>query len=188
MTVGTPHNPGAPSTGVVVTGALAVAVVVLFVTSVAFGAQSREEPGDRVGIAASEDAPSGYQVVVGRCEDERVRAIEVRDQRGSPLWRVESVKGSFERRFGVGEAAFGFTEVVPLRGLPDGEVEVRVAVGDAVDGEVVDLRAVGDDVAVGASCGDESIGAVGWAFAFGALVVVASYGAMLLRFRRDRRR
>ena len=172
----------------VITGALAVTLVVLFVASVVFGAQSREESGDRVGVAASDEVASGYQVVVGRCEDERVRAIELRDQRGAPLWRIESSKGSFERRFSVGDAAFGFTEVVPLRGLPAGPVEVRVAVGDTVDGEVVDLREVDDDVAVGASCGDTSVGAVGWLFAVGALAVVASYGAMLLRVRRDRRR
>lgn len=188
MTAGTPHAPGPPSTGVVIAGALAVAVVVLFVMSVVVGTTSRPEPGDRVAVARSDDAATGYEVVVGRCDDERVRAIAVLDQQGAPLWRVEAAKGSFERRFPLGEAAFGFAEVVPLRGLPDGKVEVTVAVGDDVDAEVIDLRDVGDDVAVGASCGGSSVGSVGWLFAAGAAVVVLSYGAMLFRYRRDRRR
>ena len=171
-----------------VTGALAVAVVVLFVTSVVFGSESRAEPGDRVAVVkGGNDVLSGYVVVVGRCEDERVRAIEVLDQRGAPLWRVEAAKGSFERRFPIGETSFGFTEVVPLRGLPDGPVEVTVAVGDDVDAEVVDLREVDHDASVGAPCGGSSVGAVGWVFALGALLVVVSYGAMLLRFRRGGR-
>jgi len=119
---------------------------------------------------------------------ERVLAIEVRDQRGAPLWRVDAAKGSFERRFPVGEPGFGFTEAVALRGLPDGEVEVRVAVGDVVDARVVDLRDADESPSVGASCGGQSVGAVGWVFAMGALMVVASYAAMLLRFSRERRR
>lgn len=169
-----------------VTGALAVAVVLLFVASVAFGSTAREESGDRVAVVRS-DAPSGFEVLVGRCDDERVRAIEIRDARAQPLWRVESDKGSFERRFAVGGAPFGFAETVPLRELPDGPVDVRVAVGDVVDGEVVDLRQVDEGAAVGAACGDESVGAIGWAFALGAAFVVGSYAAMLLRFRKRRR-
>lgn len=176
----------APSIGVVIAGALAVAVVVLFVASVAFGSSVREEPGDRVALVSS-DAASGYDVLVGRCDDERVRAIEIRDSRAQPLWRVESDKGSFERRFTVGGAPFGFAETVPLRELPIGPVDLRVAVGDVVDGEVIDLRDVDEGAAVGAACGDESVGAIGWAFALGAALVVGSYAAMLLRFRRRRR-
>lgn len=174
----------APSVGVVVTGALAVAVVVLFVVSLLFGSRSREEAGDRVAIVTSEESASGFDVLVGRCEDERVRAIEVRDQRQAPLWRVESAKGSFERRFAVGVAGFGFTEAVPLRGLPEGPVEVRVAVGDVVDSEVVDLRDVDGGASVGASCGGSSVGAVGWVFAVGAAFVVSSYVGMIRRGRR----
>ena len=171
----------------VITGALAVAVVVLFVSSVVFGTDSRSSEGDRVDVVTSDDAESGYEVVVGRCDDERVSAIEVRDQRGASRWRIEAAKGSFERRFAIGEPAFGFTESVPLaaEGLPAGRVEVRAAVGDDVDARVVDLRSADGSPAVGASCGGRSVGgAVGWLFAMGALAVVASYGAMLLRLRR----
>jgi len=184
VTAGTPHDPGAPSTGVVVTGALAVLVVIMFVASVAFGAEAREEPGDRVALVRDDE---GYAVLVGRCDDERVRTIELRSPDETTLWRVESENGSFERRFVVGAPAFGFAETVPLQPLGDGEVEVFVEIDDVVDGEVVDVGSIGEDASVGAACGDSSVGAVGWVFALGAGFVVASYGAMLLRYRRERR-
>jgi hypothetical protein len=188
------RRPDAPSLGVVVVGGLGVLAVVAFVVFVAFGGSSRSLPGERVKVVRS-GGPAGIAVLAGRCLDQRVTAVSVSGADGSELWRIESRKGSIERRYVVGAPPpLEFHDVVGLVATPTGQVRAEVTFDDegepSADARVVDvdeLPAQGDTLEEGApACGGhEGPGATALLFAAGALVVVAGYALMLTRLRRS---
>src|SRR5207253_221662 len=90
----------APSLGVVVAGGIGVLAVIAFVGALALGGSSRSRPGDRVAVVRTL-GPAGIAVLAGRCLDQRVTAVAVVDG-GTTIWRIESRKGSIERRYVVG--------------------------------------------------------------------------------------
>lgn len=179
----------APSTGVVVAGGIGVLVVLAFVAALALGGGSRSTPGERVALVSAE---GGAEVLAGRCRDQRVVAVEVRDG-PTVRWRIESVKGSIDRRYPVGGAPpLGFTTAVPLEGDLPPVVTVE-ATFDGPDGEERDaaLRPVSapEDVTLGdvaPPCGGSvDLGATVILFAAAAALVVGGYAVMLTRFRRN---
>ncbi|MCU1375037.1 MAG: hypothetical protein JWO68_2323, partial [Actinomycetia bacterium] len=120
------RRPDAPSLGVVVVGGLGVLAVLAFVGAVAFGGTSRSRPGDRVAVVRA-TGPAGIAVLAGRCLDQRVTAVTVIASDGTTLWRIESRKGSIERRYVVGaEPPLGFTSATGLTGRPTGRVRAEV--------------------------------------------------------------
>jgi hypothetical protein len=187
------RRPDAPSLGVVLVGGVGVLVVIAFVGAVALGGTSKQTPGEQVAVVRS-DGPGGIAVLAGRCLDERVKAVEVDDADGTRLWRVESVKGSIERRYVVGaEPPLGFDAVTTLAARPAGRVRASIELeeGDTVtvDSRMVDmagLPAEGEllDGGAPACAGREGPGGTAVLFAIGAAFVLAAYVGMLLRFRR----
>jgi hypothetical protein len=175
----------APTLAVVVTGGIGVLVVIAFVAGVVLGRGTRTEPGDRVGVAAVDGE---LVVFAARCEDERVRAVEVRTPGGPALWRIESDKGTIDRRFVVGgEPPAFFLTTVRLESLPTGgTLEAEVTVDDVVDAKPFDLGALEESDGFGVSCDDRDLGVVPLLFVMGASGVVAAYGAMLARYVRSR--
>jgi hypothetical protein len=170
-----------PSLGIIVTGGIGVLVVIAFVAGIVLGRTGEAEPGDRVGIGRVDE---GLVVFAARCEDERVRAVEVRAPGGPALWRIESDKGTIDRRFLVGGTppAF-FATVVPLDGsLPSGVLEAEVTVDDVVDARQFDPAALEEGERFGVSCDDSGLGLLPVVFVLGALAVVAAYGAMVARY------
>lgn len=176
----------APSLGVVLAGGIGVLAIVAFVAALALGGGSERTPGEKVALLRTD---AGLEVLAGRCRDERVVAVEVRA--GDEVrWRVESDKGSIERRFPVGgEPPFGFRAAVPLEGpLPD-EVVVA-ATFDGPDGELTDaaLLAPGAGVDLGEAAppcgGSVEVGATVLLFAAAAALVVGGYVVMVARLRR----
>ena len=118
-------RPESPSAAVVLTGGVAVAVVIGFVVALALGGGSRTTPGERVAVVA-EDSPSGVTVLAGRCREQRVASVTV-STGGDVRWRVESRKGSIERRYPVGaEPPLGFEATVPFAGTLDGPATAEV--------------------------------------------------------------
>jgi hypothetical protein len=168
----------------VLTGGIGVLVVVAFVAAVAFGRDTTVEPGDRIAVVPLVGSPTGFEVLVGRCQDERVRAVELRAPDGPALWRIESAKGGIDRSFIVGEhpPPFGFATVRQLVPLPPGVLEVDVTVDDTVDARQFDPTHLETSGSVGAPCGPRDIGIVPLVFALGAAGVVLAYGAMVRRF------
>lgn len=170
-----------------VAGGLGVLVVVGFVAAVVFGGAARTQPGDRVALVEN----AGQLVVVaGRCEDERVTAVELGAPGGPTLWRIASQKGSITRRYVVGAEPLpvGFTTVAPLQPLPLGDLEVSVE----IDGTIVDREVVAQPAPqtgeVLAPCGrSQRLGAVSILFVAGALLVVLAYAAMVQRWLQGRR-
>lgn len=194
------RRPDAPSVAVLAAGGIGVIVVLLFVAAVAVGGTARRTPGDRVDVLRSA-APAGVSVLAGRCREQRVTAVELRDDAGEVLWRIESARGSIDRRYPVGGEALGFEEVVPLGSEPV-EAPVTAVVTFSRPGEEPeqDQRRVDpsnrpfvrDELADAAPpCSDGSdLGFVAVVFAVGALVVVGGYGLMVGRWwsaRGDRR-
>jgi hypothetical protein len=171
----------APTLGVIVTGGVGVLVVIAFVAGIALGRTGEPEPGDRVGIGQVDE---GLVVFAARCEDERVRAVEVRAPGGSPLWRIESDKGTIDRRFLVGgEPPPFFATVVELDGaLPIGMLEAEVTVDDVVDARRFDPAALEEGESFGVSCDDSGLGLLPVVFVLGALAVIAAYGTMVSRY------
>lgn len=178
----------APSAGVIVVGGIGVLGVVAFVVALALGGGGRSTPGERVALV---QADGGIAALAGRCKEQRVVAVEVRD--GSLVrWRIESDKGSIARRYPVGgEPPLGFATAVPLEGeLPD--VVTVEATFDGPDGEERDaaLRspAPGSDVTLGdvaPPCGGSvQLGGTVLLFAAAAALVVGGYVLMLTRARR----
>ncbi|MEA3018724.1 MAG: hypothetical protein QOI47_248 [Actinomycetota bacterium] len=170
----------------VLTGGFGVLVVVAFVGAVALGRGDAMAPGDRVAMATTAH-PIGLVVLVGRCPDERVRAVELRAPGGPPLWRITSARGGIDRHFAVGQdpPPFGFSTVTKLGALPPGPLEVEVTIDDVVDAEQFDPAHLDHEVAVRAPCG-HGLGAVPIVFALGALGVIVAYGSMVRRFWRQR--
>jgi hypothetical protein len=183
---------------VVVAGGIGVLAVVAFVAALALGGVSRSNPGDRVAVVRA-DGPAAIAVLAGRCLEQRVTAVTVLGSDGSTLWRIESAKGSIERRYVVGAEPppLGFREVTALAGRPTGRVRAEVTFDEndttTVDARVVDVgdvRGQGHTLDEGApACGGkEGPGGTTLLFAVGAAFVVAGYIGMLLRLRRPRRR
>lgn len=173
----------------VLTGGFGVLVAVAFVAAVAFGRNTTTEPGDRIAVVPLRGSPAGFEILVGRCEDERVRAVEVRAPGGSARWRIESVKGGISRSFIAGQdpPPFGFTTVTKLQPLPPGVLEAEVTVDASVDAKVFDPAHLDRSGAVGSPCGTRDLGVVPLAFAMGCLGVVVGYAAMVRRFVQSRR-
>ena len=166
---------------------LGVLVVVGFVTAVVFGGSARAQPGDRVALVEQ----SGQIVVLaGRCEDERVTAVELAAPGGPTLWRITSEKGSITQRyvFGAEPLPVGFTTVAPPQPLPLGDLQVSVEIdGTLVDREVVSQPAP-ETAEVFAPCGrSQRLGAVSVLFVVGALMVVLAYAGMVQRWYQERR-
>ena len=174
-----------PSLGVLVTGGIGVLVVVTFVAAVVLGRSERVETGDRVAVAPSAEPGMLPAVFVGRCEDERVRSVQVRIPDGPILWRIESDKGTIDRAFVIGGTppAF-FATAVALRDgvLPSGTLDAVVQVDDVVDHELFDVASLEPGEGVGVSCGERSLGLVAVVFILGAIGVAAAYASMVLRF------
>ena len=131
-------------------------------------------------------------VLAGRCEDERVTAVELRIPGGGPtLWRISSPKGSITQRYEVGAAELpvGFATVHPLQPLPPDAVEVVVEIdGRLEDAEVVPQPAPAEAEVV-APCGRaQELGGVALLFVAGAVMVVTAYGSMVRRWFDGRRR
>ena len=171
----------------VVFGGFGVLVVLLFVAGMALAGQGAEAgPGERVAIAAGD---AGVVVAAGRCRDERVTRVAVRDG-GSTVWEITSRKGSIERGYVVGgPPPLGFVQQVALE-RPLGE-QVLTAVVE-IDRDVVDERPfrLADLGRVAEAPCVESAGDLAGAtqvFAVGALGVVASYAVMVTRWWRGRR-
>jgi len=185
------RRPDAPSLGVVAAGGIGVLAVVAFVAALAFGGSSEPSPGERVRLVRA-DAPAGIAVLAGRCLDQRVTAVEVDDEDGRPLWRIESEKGSIERRYLVGAPApFLFRDDIGLIARPRGRVRAAVTFADggetttdAVTVDVDGLPAEGGELErLPPPCGGRrDLGATTLLFAAAALVVVVGYGVMLARF------
>jgi len=170
---------------VLVTGGIGVLVVVAFVASIVFERNQRVGEGDRIAVAASSEAGLPPAVLVGRCEDERVRAVEVRAAGGDVLWRIESDKGTIDRGFVIGSAPPPFFDtVVQLDGpLPGGPLEAVVAIDDdIVDRETFEVASLEGGDGIGVSCGDRSLGLVPLVFVVGAAGVVVAYASMVARF------
>jgi hypothetical protein len=172
----------------VLTGGIGVLVVVAFVAAVAFGRDTTAKPGDRIAIVPVKGAPAGFEVLVGRCEDERVRAVEVRRPGGAALWRIDSDRGGIERSFIVGAEPppFGFRDVTKLQTLPAGILEAEVTVDRDVDVRQFDPAHLPKKGSVGAPCETRDIGVVPLVFALGAAGVVVAYGAMVRRYLQTR--
>ena len=167
-----------------VTGGIGVLVVLAFVAAVVLGRNTTVAPGDRIAIVKV-DGPAGFAVLAGRCEDERVKAVEVRAPGGSPLWRIESTKGVINRTFVVGaDAPFGAETVVPLRPLPTGELDAEITVDDVDDVERFDPAHLESADAPEAPCGAANLGVVALLFILGAVGVVFAYGSMVRRYLR----
>jgi hypothetical protein len=184
-----------PSLGVVLAGGFGVVVVVAFVAAVAFGARSRSTPGAHVDVVRG-SGPAGMVVLAGRCTEQRVTGVVVRNAGGSILWQVSSAKGSIERRYVVGgDPPLGFSTVTPLRTRPAGRLLAEVhfdrdgaATSDvhAFDSSKVTSSRVTLGDAAPPCAATEGPGATAWLFAVGAAFVVAGYVGMLLRFVRGR--
>jgi hypothetical protein len=168
----------------VLTGGIGVLVVVAFVAAVAFGRGTTVKPGDRIAVVPLTGSPAGFELLVGRCEDERVRAVEVRAPGGPPLWRIESTKGGIDRSFIVGQdpPPFSYRTTTKLATLPPGPLEATVMVDDSRDARPFDPAHLSTSGAVGAPCGSRDIGVVPWLFMAGGAGVVVAYGAMVRRF------
>jgi hypothetical protein len=172
-----------PTLAVVLTGGIGVLVAVAFVAAVAFGRDTDVSPGDRVAVVQS-DGPAGLTVLAGRCEDERVKAVELRTPDGVSLWRIESARGAIDRRFLVGQdpPPFSFATVTPLQALPAGPLEAEITVDKTIDGEVFDRAHLDEESAPDAPCGNKDVGVVALVFMLGALGVVVAYGVMVRRY------
>ena len=173
-----------------IAGAIGVLAAVGFVVVLGVGASPKDAPGSRVRLVRAE-APGGFAVLAGRCRDQRVLSVEVRSAAGASLWRIESRKGSIDRRYLVGAAPpLGFRDVVVLRGAPTGSVRATVAferdgtiTTDSGSADVGSLPEEGDAVTHPTpSCGGHvGLGEATPLFALAALLVVGGYVVMLVR-------
>lgn len=167
----------------VVTGGIGVLVVIAFVAAVAFGREHEVAPGDRIALIEAK-GPAKLSVLVGRCDDERVDAVEIRRPDGDVLWRIESPNGSIARRFVVGAdpPPFGFEAVTPLGSTLAGRLVAEAEVDGVADRELFDTAALDQERAPSAPCDGNDIGLVSILFVVGALGVVAAYGVMVRRY------
>jgi hypothetical protein len=177
----------APTLGVLATGGIGVLVALAFVGAVVFGRNTAVGPGDRVAIV-NVDGPTGFAVLAGRCQDERVMAVEVRVPDGATLWRIESAKGVIDRSFVVGEdpPPFGSATITPLQPIPPGILEAVITVDADTDTERFDPAHLERADAPEAPCGDADLGAVPLLFVAGAAGVVVAYGSMVRRYLKAR--
>lgn len=168
----------------VVTGGIGVLVVIAFVAAVAFGRDQTPAPGDRVAVVKS-DGPAGFTLLVGRCDEERVNSVEVRNApNGVPVWRIESAAGSIDRRYVVGQdpPPFGFTVAAPFVPPQSSRLIAEAEIDGVVDREELDTTKLDAERAPKAPCDGDDIGFVSVLFIVGALGVVAAYGVMVRRY------
>jgi hypothetical protein len=167
----------------VVTGGIGVLVVIAFVAAVALGRDHTVAAGDRIAVVESK-GPAKLTVLVGRCDDERVDAVDVRSVEGAPLWRIESADGSIARRFVVGEdpPPFGFVDVTKLGATLSGAYAAEVEIDGVTDREIFDTTKLDQERAPRAPCDGNDIGVVSILFILGALGVVGAYGVMVRRY------
>ena len=201
-----------PSLGMVAAGGVGVLVVIAFVAAVALGGRTPPaRPGDRVAVGRAEEAGGALAVLVPRCRDERVTAVEVAEADGRPLWRITSRKGSIDERYLVGAAPppLGFEVEVALRDpLPASPLVASVTVAGEDDVHdaapfaaaslpVEDVLHRGEPVAPGrfqaralaaASCPESrrDVTTATVLFGLGGLLVVGTYGLMVSRWWRGR--
>lgn len=168
----------------VLTGGIGVLVVVIFVAAIAFGRGTTTKPGDRIAVVPLKGSPAGFEILVGRCEDERVRTVELHAPGGPPLWRIESTKGGIDRSFIVGQdpPPFSYRTTTRLSKLPPGPLEASVTVDEDSDTRPFDPAHLSTSGAVGAPCDQRDIGIVPLLFVLGGAGVVVAYGAMVRRF------
>ena len=169
--------------------------VVGFVIVLSVGGTPANAPGARVRVVPA-DSPAGFAVLAGRCRDQRVTSVEVAAPDGAVLWRIESRKGSIDRRYLVGAAPpLGFADAVRLTTRPSGTVRAKVTFerDDEVttDGRLVDTAALREEgvtlASAAPSCGGHlGLGDAAPLFGVAAALVVAGYVLMLVRFSRDR--
>jgi hypothetical protein len=168
-----------------------VVAVIGFVLILSVGGTATDIPGSRVRIVRATDAPAGFAVLAGRCRDQRVTSVAVETDAGSPVWRIDSRKGSIERRYAVGAAPpLGFQDVTRLAARPTGRVRAKVTFdreGEATtDQRAADTAALPDEgdtlerPAPGCG-GDVGFGDAAPVFAVAAALVVAGYVVMLVR-------
>jgi len=197
----------------VAAGGVGVLVVIAFVAAVALGGRSvAAEPGERIGVGRA-DAEGGLAVFIPRCDDDRVRVVEVAAEGGPALWRISSRKGSIDERYEVGAdpAPLGFEVEVPLAETPapgveltatasvageDGEVRDRLVFtpdglpeeGVLTAGGTVDVASFQGRALAAAACPESrsDLGLTTIVFALGGLLVVASYGLMVGRWWKGR--
>ena len=188
------RRPDAPSGGVVLVSGLGVAAVVGFVVILSMGGRTQVSPGERVKVVA-DPSRSGMAVLAGRCLDQRVASVAVRNADDLVIWRVVSRKGSIARRYVVGGSPpFGFATDVALFGRPVGVVRAEITfTQDGVDSH--DVRAVDADRPLPAEgdeleglppacAADRGLHGTALLFAIGAGFVVFGYVTMLVRFAR----
>ena len=173
-----------------IAGAIGVVAVVGFVIVLSVGASPADAPGSRVRIVQA-SSPAGFAVLAGRCRDQRVTSVAVNAADGAELWRIESRKGSIERRYLVGAAPpLGFRDVRQLRSKPAGRVHAIVAFDregeastDERDADTASLPPEGGALADPApACGSHvGLGGATPLFAAAAVLVVGGYLVMLVR-------
>lgn len=189
------RRPDVPGAGVLIAGAIGVVAIVGFVLVLTVGGSPSDSPGSRVRVVRA-DSPAGFAVLAGRCRDQRVTAVEIASADGTALWRIESRKGSIERRYLVGAAPpLGFADAVRLTAKPVGSVRATVTFERddeaTTDSRVVDTGALAGERSTldspTPSCGgDVGLGAAAPLFGVAAALVVAGYVMMLVRFSRER--
>jgi hypothetical protein len=187
------RRPDVPGAGVLIAGAIGVIAVVGFVLVLTVGGTPSDAPGSRVRVVRA-DSPSGFAVLAGRCRDQRVTSVEVDTADGAPLWRIDSRKGSIERRYLVGAAPpLGFADTTRLAGRPAGTVRAKVSFerdGEtSTDTRLVDTGALPEEggtlAGAAPSCGHHvGLGDAAPLFGVAAALVVAGYVMMLVRFSR----
>ncbi len=192
----------------VLSGGVGVLAVVVFVAAVAFGARAVDvAEGARLGVVSAE-GPVGLEVLVPRCQDERVVGVEVRDVGGTTRWRVVSAKGAIAESYVVGATTppFGVVTDVPLADLSQDDQVTAVAsltggpfdVTDKVtfepgavpaegvlyQGQVIGPEEFEAQAATAANCGGPNgdLGVVTWLFIAAALGVVVTYLMMVGRY------
>ena len=173
-----------------IAGAIGVFAVIGFVVVLSVGASPADAPGSRVRLVRA-DGPAGFAVLAGRCRDQRVLSVEVESADAASLWRIESRKGSIERRYLVGAAPpLGFRDVVQLKSKPSGGVKATVAFDhdgktstDSRAADVASLPEEGDALShPSPGCGGHvGLGNATPLFALAALLVVGGYIVMLVR-------
>ena len=155
---------------VLLAGAVGVAAVVLFVVALAYEDLRVPSVGPRVTVV---QGPAGAAVLVGRCLDERVTSVSLRNADGAELWTTASPGGSIARRYAVDR---------PLPPQGPATATVHFAEGDQVESPV-DLGLLpldpGGPTGTPPPCEGQGLAPATVLVGVAALVVVAGYAAML---------
>ena len=162
-----------PSLAVVAAGGIGVVAVLAFVLVLALADMAVPSVGRRVDVARG---PAGVVVLVGRCLDQRVTSIVVRNVSGSTLWRYAAANGSIDRYY-----------LVDVATPPEGPVTVAVTFDHgAAARATADLGSLpldpGAPQGTPLPCGGHrGIRPATLLFLAAALIVVGGYGTMVAR-------